>query len=58
VELSGNPDKFMIYHAFNAFVYECTTLSLNVCRPESVSVREIRFSRDKHLGTEGVQNIP
>jgi hypothetical protein len=32
----------------------CTTPSLNVCRPESVSVRETRFSRDKHLGTEGV----
>jgi hypothetical protein len=31
-----------------------TTPSLNVNRPESVSVRETRFSRDKHLGTEGV----
>jgi hypothetical protein len=31
-----------------------TTLSLFVCRPENVSVRETRFSRDKHLGTEGV----
>jgi hypothetical protein len=31
-----------------------TTPSLFVGRPEIVSVREIRFSRDKHLGTEGV----
>jgi hypothetical protein len=31
-----------------------TTLSLFVCRPGSVSMRETRFSRDKHLGTEGV----
>jgi hypothetical protein len=31
-----------------------TTPSLNVCRSESVSMRETRFSRDKHLGTEGV----
>jgi hypothetical protein len=28
--------------------------SLFVCCPKSVSVRETRFSRDKHLGTEGV----
>jgi hypothetical protein len=32
----------------------CTTLSLFVCRPGSMSVRETWFSRDKHLGTEGV----
>jgi hypothetical protein len=25
-----------------------------VCRPENVSVRKTRFSRDKHLGTESV----
>jgi hypothetical protein len=29
------------------------TPSLNVSHPESMSVREIQFSRDKHLGTEG-----
>jgi hypothetical protein len=29
-----------------------TTPSLNISRPESVSVRETRFSRDKHLVTE------
>jgi hypothetical protein len=28
--------------------------SIYVCRPESVSVRKTRFSRDRHLGTEGV----
>jgi hypothetical protein len=30
-----------------------TTPSLNVSRPESVSMRETRFSRDKHLGIKG-----
>jgi hypothetical protein len=40
---------FVIYR-FIAY----TTLSLFVCHPGSVSVRETRFSRDKHLGTEGV----
>jgi hypothetical protein len=35
---------------YNFKVYD-TTPSLNVSRPENVSVREIRFSRDKHLGT-------
>jgi hypothetical protein len=31
--------------------------SLFVSRPESVSVRETRISRDKHLGTEGVRKM-
>jgi hypothetical protein len=39
---------------FRSAIIRGTTLSLFVCRPGSVSVRETRFSRDKHLGTEGV----
>jgi hypothetical protein len=34
-----------------------TALSLFICRPGNVFVRETRFSRDKHLGTEGVDLI-
>jgi hypothetical protein len=40
----------------NALIY--ITPSLNVSRPESVSVRETQFSRYKHLGTEGVWFVP
>jgi hypothetical protein len=44
----------------NFSLHKCTYYShilppsLYVCRPGNVFVRETRFSRDKHLGTEGV----
>jgi hypothetical protein len=37
-------------------ILQRTTPFLNVSRPGNMSVRETRFSRDRHLGTECVRD--
>jgi hypothetical protein len=46
--------KWIFYLYWGRPYYRHTTPSLNVSRPENVSVRKTQFSIDKYLGTEGV----
>jgi hypothetical protein len=52
----GNFKKFhvLFYCPLDIRTRQVLPPSLYVCRPKNVSVRETRFSRNKHLGTEGV----